>query len=600
VAAKTSATAKPPVDNKASGRPGAIEFAEVWRPSAETDAQWHGPERILLDNKKVTLAQLDAADLASKDYPRASLLEVLVQTKVIDEATAMQAVADYFKLPFERLSSSEVEADIMRLLPVDYLKAKRVLPFRRNKEGTHVGLCDPADIFLIDDLKRRLKGQVRLVVVPPGDILKVIEDLSASPSQQVDDIIKDISEDSVEVVDKKNEDVADLEKIASESPVIRYVNFLISTAVRDGASDIHIEPGEERLRVRYRIDGILFEQTAPPIQMHAAIISRLKIMANLDIAERRLPQDGRIRASVRGRAVDFRVSTLPICHGEKCVIRILDNRSILVGLENLGMWNDMLKSFHRQILQPHGIVLVTGPTGSGKSTTLYSSLRVMDAEKLNISTVEDPIEYELGSINQVNVHESIGMSFSAALRSLLRQDPDIIMIGEIRDAETARIAVQASLTGHLVLSTLHTNDAPSSITRLINIGVEPYLISASVNAVLAQRLVRKICPNCKTPVTNVKDSIAAFLQKYSANLKVLHHGAGCDMCRQTGYKGRLGIYELLELNDDLRDIISRNPALTDLRRAACAQNMRNLREDGLQKVEAGLTTVEELMRVTET
>ena len=580
-------------------RSDSADFAELWRPSTDTSLR-SGPQRILLEQGLLTVAQLDAAEHAQKESPHSSLLDILVRQKVIDEPQAMQAVAQYFKLPFERLTPADVDVDAMALLPLEYLQAKRVLPYRREADGVRVGLCDPANIFLIDDLKRRLRGRIQLAVVPPADMHRCIEELSASPTQQVDEIMKDISEDSVEVVDSKMEEVADLEKIAGESPVIRYVNFLISTAVRDGASDIHIEPGDNRLRIRYRIDGILFEQPAPPIQMHAAIVSRLKIMATLDIAERRLPQDGRIRATVQGRAVDLRVSTLPVAHGEKCVIRILDNRSILVGLEHLGMWDDTLVAFRRHILQPHGIVLVTGPTGSGKSTTLYSALQVMDSERQNISTVEDPVEYELGTINQVNVHESIGMTFAAALRSLLRQDPDIIMVGEIRDAETARIAVQASLTGHLVLSTLHTNDAPSSITRLINIGVEPFLISAAVNAVLAQRLVRRICQHCKTPLTTVKDSAAAFLAKYSADLKVVYHGAGCEKCRGTGYKSRLGIFEFIELDDDMRDIITRNPPLTELRRASREHGMRSLREDGLQKVAAGETTVEELMRVTET
>ncbi|MFW6065959.1 MAG: GspE/PulE family protein, partial [Planctomycetota bacterium] len=413
-------------------------------------------------------------------------------------------------------------------------------------------------------------------------------------------IIQDINEDDVEVVDDEEEDVTDLEKIAGESPVIRYVNYLIASAVKEDASDIHIEPTEKRLRVRLRIDGVLFEQNAPPLKMHAAIISRLKIMANLDIAERRRPQDGRIRATVHGRTVDLRLSTLPVVHGEKCVIRILDDRSILVGLENLGMGTDHLENFRKAILQPHGIVLVTGPTGSGKSTTLYSALQVMDSDHLNISTVEDPVEYELASINQVHVHESIGMSFAAALRSLLRQDPDVVMVGEIRDEQTARIAIQASLTGHLVLSTLHTNDAPSSITRLINIGIEPYLISASVNAVLAQRLVRRICQNCKTRVTEVKESVAAYLDKYGASSEELYYGTGCDKCRQTGFKGRVGIYELLLIDDEMRDIITANPALGELRRFAREHGMIGLRDDGLRKIEAGLTTAEEVMRVTET
>lgn len=383
-------------------------------------------------------------------------------------------------------------------------------------------------------------------------------------------------------------------------PVIRYVNSLISSAVAEEASDIHIEPRENELRVRFRIDGRLFDQPAPPIRMHPPIISRLKIMANLDIAERRLPQDGRIRMNVNGGPIDLRVSTLPINHGEKCVIRILNERAISVGLEYLGMAPATLEAFRRQILQPHGIVLVTGPTGSGKSTTLYSALQVMDAERLNISTVEDPVEYELDSINQVHVHDNIGMTFGAALRSLLRQDPDIIMVGEIRDEETARVAVQASLTGHLVLSTLHTNDAPSSITRLINIGIEPYLISAAMNAVIAQRLVRRICPDCKRAMEQPPPREAAFLEKHCGGRKgQLFHGIGCESCRQTGYKGRVGLYELLELDDDMRDVITRNPSLSELRSLAAEKGMRSLREDGLDKAYAGDTTVEEIIRVTE-
>ncbi|MDY7010694.1 MAG: GspE/PulE family protein, partial [Planctomycetota bacterium] len=418
--------------------------------------------------------------------------------------------------------------------------------------------------------------------------------------QGVDEIIQGINEDDVEVVDTKTDEVTDLEKIASESPVIRYVNFLITKAVQDGVSDIHIEPGERSLRVRYRVDGLLFAQSVPPLTMHAAIISRLKIMANLDIAEHRLPQDGRIKAMIHNQRVDLRVSTLPTTNGEKCVIRILDSKSILIGLEHLGMWDDTLESFHHQITQPHGIVLVTGPTGSGKTTTLYSALRVMDGDTLNISTVEDPVEYQLSFANQINVREHIGLTFAAALRSLLRQDPDIIMLGEIRDEETARIAVQASLTGHLVLSTLHTNDASSSITRMINIGIEPYLIAASVNAILAQRLIRRICENCKTPETKKDGAIARYLTKHKADISQIYHGTGCDKCRNTGYKGRLGIYEMIEVDDEMRDLITSNPSLMDLRRACKVHGMRTLVEDGLQKVAAGLTTVEEIARVTET
>lgn len=368
--------------------------------------------------------------------------------------------------------------------------------------------------------------------------------------------------------------------------------------MKQGASDIHIEPKEKALKIRYRIDGVLFELMSPPHSMHAAIISRLKIMANLDIAERRLPQDGRIRAVIGDRKIDLRMSTLPTAHGEKCVIRILDNRSIQVDLEDLGFNPEILEVWKRQIDEPHGILLVTGPTGSGKTTTLYASLRQMDAQRMNISTVEDPIEYNLSAVNQTQVHERIGMSFSAALRSLLRQDPDVIMVGEVRDAETARIAIQAALTGHLVLSTLHTNDAPSSITRLINIGVEPYLIASAVNAVLAQRLVRRICPHCKeehktSPETRV------YLAKQGFEADSSWRGKGCDRCRRTGYAGRQGVYEMLVMDDELRDLVTQNPDVTAFRRMCRERGLVTLRQDGFRKVTAGLTTVEEVLRVTE-
>jgi len=375
--------------------------------------------------------------------------------------------------------------------------------------------------------------------------------------------------------------------------------LLIATAVNESASDIHIEPREKEVRIRMRIDGVLFDQPAPPVKMHPAVISRLKILSNLDISERRLPQDGRIRATVAGKQVDLRISMLPLTHGEKCVIRVLDSRAISVGLEQLGMSSDVLEAFRGQIFQPHGIVLVTGPTGSGKSTTLYSALQVMDGDRLNISTVEDPVEYELGSVNQVQVHENIGMTFASALRSLLRQDPDIIMVGEVRDEETARVAVQAALTGHMVLSTLHTNDAPSSITRLMDIGIEPYLISAAVNAVVAQRLVRRVCPECKEPLTNVPENVAVYLEKFAKTTGQLYRGAGCEACHHTGYKGRIGIYEFLQIDEELRDMITRNPSLGELRAASVEMGMRSLREDGLLKAFQGDSTVEELIRVTE-
>ena len=420
---------------------------------------------------------------------------------------------------------------------------------------------------------------------------------SESSEVAVDEIIASIDEDDISLVENDEEEL-DLEKMAGESPVIRFVNYLIFNAVKEGASDIHIEPQEKKLQVRYRIDGVLFDAMNPPGHMKAAIVSRLKIMANLDISERRIPQDGRIRAMVHGRKLDLRMSTLPMVSGEKVVLRILDTRSIQVDLDDLGMSEDMLMLWKKQIAQPHGIVLVTGPTGSGKTTTLYSSLGQMDRQKQNISTVEDPVEYHLNGINQTQAHDSIGMSFSAALRALLRQDPDVVMVGEIRDGETAKIAIQASLTGHLVLSTLHTNDAPSAITRLINIGVEPYLIGSALNAVVAQRLVRRICSHCKTMV-KPDDHIAEHLMLQGVSLTELAVGEGCDKCRNTGYTGRVGLYEMLVLSDALRDRIAGSPNVTEFRRMCVEGGMVTLRQDGFEKVAKGLTTVDEILRVTE-
>jgi type IV pilus assembly protein PilB len=404
-------------------------------------------------------------------------------------------------------------------------------------------------------------------------------------------------EDDVEV-EKEDVNERDIEAEAESSPVVKYVNHIIQLALKEGASDIHIEPDEKVMKVRFRIDGVLFEMLTPPRKMHAALTSRIKIMSNLDIAERRLPQDGRIRATVLGRKLDLRVSTVPTPKGEKTVMRILDSRSINVSLDDLGFSEDALTIWKKQIEQPHGIILVTGPTGSGKTTTLYSSIRQMDTRRMNISTVEDPIEYNLQGITQIQTHEKIGMTFAKALKALLRQDPDVVMLGEIRDHETASTAIQAALTGHLVLSTLHTNDAPSSITRMINIGVEPFLVGAALNAVLAQRLVRKICPKCAED-RPIDPDIADFLMTHGINGPTIRAGRGCAACRQTGYSGRLGLYELLVLDDFLRDKIAANPNVVEFRRLCVERGMNTLREDGFAKVRAGKTTVEEVLSVTE-
>ncbi|MCG3181602.1 MAG: hypothetical protein BIFFINMI_04000 [Phycisphaerae bacterium] len=561
-------------------------------------------EEILLDRSLVTPQQIENAAKLTADHPGKSIGQALVESGAINETDLMACLAERDGLSFERLARAQVQDDAVAALPMDFLTHSLLLPLRITPEGTLVvATCEPANIFLHEEARRKAGGRpVDIVVATATDIRKVLGELNSNPMEaDVDDLFEEMEEgvdDQVEIMDTQVEEIGDLEKFAGESPVIRFVNYLIYNAVRQGASDIHIEPGETTFKVRYRIDGVLFEQSRPSQSLHPAVISRLKIMSNLDISERRLPQDGRIQAMINNRHVDLRVSTLPVTHGEKAVIRILDNRSILLGLERLGMDEDTRNIFQRQIENPHGIVLVTGPTGSGKTTTLYSALRTMDGASLNISTVEDPVEYQLPFANQVQVSERIGMTFAAALRSLLRQDPDVIMVGEIRDEETARISVQASLTGHLVLSTLHTNDAPATITRLINIGVEPYLISASVNAVLAQRLARNICNHCKEP-EEPDDQVRDFLQTQGLPSDKVFRGRGCDKCRKTGYSGRTGIYELLVLDDTCRDMIVGNPSVTELRRFCKERGMVNLREAGFAKVAAGVTTIDEILRVTE-
>jgi type IV pilus assembly protein PilB len=577
----------------------ADDLEQLWKPAQAT--QRRSIESLLLERGQITEEQLTQARSVQAQTPGKALAQILLTMNAASEAQILSALAETLGLKYETPERNDVDKQAFELFPPDYIRKHLMLPLRFEDRTLIVAMADPNNVFLLDEVKRKAKRDVRVVVTTGTDINRIVEQITTNVTDiKVDEIIKDMAEDDVQLVKKEseNDDVTDLEKAGSESPIIRFVNYLIFDAIKQGASDIHIEPKEKALKIRYRIDGVLFEAMNPPHTMHAAVISRLKIMANLDISERRLPQDGRIRAVVHGRKVDLRMSTLPTACGEKCVMRILDNRSINVALEDLGFGENELTIWKNAIDQPHGIVLVTGPTGSGKTTTLYSSLRCMDGNKLNISTVEDPIEYHLASASQVQVHDKIGMTFSAALRSLLRQDPDVVMLGEIRDAETARIAVQASLTGHLVLSTLHTNDAPSSITRLINVGVEPYLISAALNAVLAQRLVRKTCPHCKEEFTP-SDEMKEFLTLQGFAADKTYRGKGCDRCRKTGYAGRLGIYELLVMDDSLRDMVTSNPDVNHLRKLCRERGLVTLRDDGFRKVMNGLTTVAEILRVTE-
>ncbi len=590
---------RPGGDSRYGDAPSPDELATLWAPAAPRKRQ--SVEEILLQSGAVDAGQYAQAKQVQTTSPGKKISQILLESGAVKEEQVQQALAKSLNLPYENIDPRHVSKKAVELLPTDFMKQRGCIGLKQDENRLTLGMVDPANVFLIEEIKYKTGiKQIRVVVVTQADIVNCLESGNADgqEGENFDEIIKDMGDENVEIVAEEKEEVTDLAKASGESPVIRLVNYLIFDAIKQGASDIHLEPHEKRFVVRYRIDGVLFESMTPPANMQAAVVSRLKIMANMDISERRLPQDGRIRTMVHGRHVDLRVSTVPTQYGEKTVIRILDNRSIMLGLEQLGFSDDMLTILHKQIDRPNGVVLVTGPTGSGKTTTLYSCLRCMDGNKMNISTVEDPVEYHLNFANQIQVVEKIGMTFASALRALLRQDPDVIMVGEIRDAETAHIAVQASLTGHLVLSTLHTNDAPSTITRLINIGVEPYLISASVNAVLAQRLIRRICPNCKEQM-KLTDDLKEFFDTHNMDTSRICHGKGCELCRNTGYKGRVGIYELLVLDDSARDMVVRNPNVTELRRICKERGMVSLREDGMQKVVNGMTTLEEVLSATE-
>lgn len=526
----------------------------------------------------------------------AGIEELLIKAGV-ETVDILRAKAQLYGFEFRSITAKDVDRNAFDKLELNYIRTSNLMPIAIEDGCLVVGTNEPANVFAIDDVKRQTGMSVSVVVCSETDIKTICDEFDDSKlGYDVDEIMNDMQD--IEVIKDIEEDIGDLEKSAGESPVIKYVNYLLTNALREGASDIHIEPKEKYTKIRYRIDGALFDVMQAPTKMHPAVVSRLKIMANLDISERRLPQDGKIAVIMAGRNVDLRVSILPMSHGEKVVIRILDSKSIMMGLGNSGMETGVIASFKNQIALPHGIFLVTGPTGSGKSTTLYSALGEMDGQTLNISTVEDPVEYDLEKCNQVQANEKVGLTFAAALRSLLRQDPDIIMIGEIRDNETARIAVQAALTGHLVLSTLHTNDAPSSVSRLVNIGIEPYLIAASLNAVLAQRLVRRICDNCKE-VYKVSENMQKYIVKAGIDPKQLMHGAGCDQCRDSGYAGRAGIFELLVIDDMFRDMINKDSSVNNMRKAFLKSKQASLFDDGIKKVQKGVTTIEEVLRVTE-
>ncbi|HEV7281427.1 MAG TPA: ATPase, T2SS/T4P/T4SS family [Pirellulaceae bacterium] len=533
-----------------------------------------------------------------KDSQNQRLLgEILVDLEICTEEQVMECLAMSHGIPYAKLDPRLHDPHTIDLLPREMIERDLTFPLFCVRGTLTIAVCEPSNPFLVDELRIRSGKEVQIVAASARDIRRMITTLPDSNAFVIDDIIESDEQTEVALIEEATEDLGDVEDLAGKSPVIRLVNYIISMAVKEGASDIHVEPGEKSLRIRHRIDGRLYRALEVPLHLLPAVSSRIKIMAGMDISERRLPQDGRVNVLLNKRKVDLRVSSFPGARGEKTVIRVLDTRSVSLNLHDLGFTEQTLTKFQRQIHAPNGIALVTGPTGSGKSTTLYAALNEIATMHNNVCTVEDPIEYNLPLINQFQVQEKIGMTFPKALRTLLRQDPDVIMVGEIRDEETARTAVQAALTGHLVLSTLHTNDATSALTRLMNMGIEPYLISAALNMALAQRLVRRICPRCKgeyEPPRGVKKT----LETLKINLDKLHRGAGCRQCRNTGHSGRLAVHELFVINDEVRDAVVRGASMIEIRKMAIDAGMTTLLQDGFKKVAEGLTTVEETLQLS--
>jgi len=520
--------------------------------------------------------------------------EILVNLGFCTQESALEMLARQAGLPLAHLVERDFDLQAIALIPTELAFRHQVLPLQATATTLRAAIADPFNTAAADDLRLVTGRDVELVFAPPQEVRRFVEEFYTRR------MIADTNVDDVQVLDDSSEEIGDLETMAREATVVKLVNLILRQAVQERASDVHVEPFEKGMQVRYRIDGILHEAPPTPRRLQAAIISRLKIMANLDIAERRKPQDGRIKTRIAGREIDIRMSTVPTLYGESVVLRLLDRSAMDYTLAQIGMLPGILREIERLITLPHGMILATGPTGSGKTTTLYASLRATYSTEKKILTIEDPIEYQLDGVNQIQVHPQIGLTFATGLRHILRQDPDIIMVGEIRDAETAEIAVHSALTGHLVFSTLHTNDAASAVTRLLEMGIEPYLVASSVEAVVAQRLVRTICPNCKEPRRDF-DVLEAKLIDGDFPLSrrdTLYVGRGCDQCKQSGYRGRTGIYELLILDNPLRPLIMEHAPSNAIRALACQHGMKTLRADGWQKVLHGITTVEEVLRVT--
>ena len=525
--------------------------------------------------------------------------QALVDSGFVDERGFYQVIADALGTDFVDLSENEIAPEILRLIPAGLARLHRALPIAASDNTLTVALVDPLDLRAAEDLRFALGKDVHVVVAPTDQIEGRIERYYGSDSSSMEDILKQLGEAGELLALRGTDDTSAVEAEANATPIIRFVDLILFQAIQDRASDIHFEPFENEFKIRYRVDGALYEMAPPPRHLALPVISRVKVMANMNIAERRLPQDGRIQKNIAGRTVDLRVSTLPTQFGESVVLRVLDRSTVNLDLEALGL-PDYIHDYIIEIInRPNGIFIVTGPTGSGKTTTLYSCLRKINTIDSKLLTAEEPVEYDLEGIVQVPVNEAIGLTFARALRAFLRQDPDRIMVGETRDLETAQISIQASLTGHLVFTTLHTNDAPGAVTRLIDMGVEPFLISSTLEAVLGQRLLRSICPQCRIAYQPSETMLAQLgLARRDIGEKSFYYGKGCDACNQTGYKGRKGIYELMKITDPLRELINERAPSVTLKAKAIELGMVTLRQDGLRSIFAGDTTIEEVLKYT--
>ncbi|HEV2340180.1 MAG TPA: type IV-A pilus assembly ATPase PilB [Candidatus Acidoferrales bacterium] len=560
---------------------------------------------ILVRDSLISADQLKKAlDYQKKEGGR--LGTCLVKLGLVSDEDITAVLSRQYGVPSINLKFYEVDPAVIKLIPQETAVRYQIVPLSRVGSTLTIAMTDPTNVFAMDDIKFMTGFNVEPVVASESAISEAIAKFygAIESGEELDKVMKDLAGDEAALELEQEEsdmDLASLEKAAEEAPIIKLVNLILTDAVKRGASDIHVEPYEKELRVRFRIDGVLQTVMTPPMKLKDAITSRIKIMAKLDISEKRLPQDGRIMIKYakdgKKKELDFRVSTVPTLFGEKIVLRLLDKENLRLDMTKLGFEAESLTKFERAILRPYGMVLVTGPTGSGKTNTLYSSVARLNTIDTNIMTAEDPVEFQLGGINQVQMKEQIGLNFASALRAFLRQDPNIILVGEIRDFETAEIAVKAALTGHLVLSTLHTNDAPSTISRLMNMGIEPFLVATSVNLIAAQRLVRRVCSQCKEPLNITPQALvdAGYTTEESKTTTV-YHGRGCGTCNNTGYKGRVGLYEVMEINDEIRELILVGASAIELKKKALETGMITLRRSGLIKIAAGLTTMEEVIR----